>query len=609
MHRSSLAALAVSVSALTVACAPAVRAPASGLSPAQAGWAHLSTDRILDSLSLRDRVAQLVWPWVDGTYTAYDAETYTRTVAMWVDTLHVGGVLVSIGSPLDIAAKLNDLQRRSPLPLLVGSDLESGTSFRFVGGTPTPPNMAVGADGRELDAYELGRLTALEGRAVGVHIAFAPVADVNDNPLNPVINTRSFGGDPKAVGTLVAAAVRGIQDHGMLAVAKHFPGHGNTDTDTHLALPAIPGDWARLDSVELVPFRQAIDAGVGGVMTAHIVVPSLEQGAHRPATMSPPILTGVLRDSLGFKGLVITDALNMGSLVNNFPGVEPAIEALLAGADVLLQPADPKKLIDGVTAAVASGRVPEARLNEAVRRVLELKRRFGLFARRTVALDSIPAVVGDSAFQRLADQVAARAIVLARDSTGVVDSLRARPSKLALVTFGDERSPAIGLALSAELRARGYGVSLFRLWPNSGPASYDSARAVLASAPSALFAVAVRAYPWHANRVVIPDAMAALIDDTADERPAALVSLGSPYVSAQVPCVTSYLLGWISNPTTERAVARALSGAPITGTLPIHVAPDLPLGAGLQRPGIGRFAERADERPAPAARAAEQAAR
>lgn len=544
----------------------------------------IDIESLLDSLPLRDRIAQLVWPWLPGTYTAYDDADYQSTVARWIDSLRVGGVLVSIGSPLDIAAKLNDLQRRSRLPLLVGSDLESGTSFRFVGGTPTPPNMAVGAAARDDDAYALGRITGIEGRAVGVHLAFAPVADVNNNPANPVINTRSFGEDPRAVGRLVAAAIRGLQQHGMLATAKHFPGHGNTDTDTHLALPTLPGTWAALDSVELVPFRAAIEAGVAAVMSAHIALPGLDGGRIQPATLTRGVLTGILRDSLGFDGLVITDALNMGSLVANFSAAEVAVRAIEAGADVLLQPADPRIPIDAVEAAVRSGRISMARLDRSVRKVLQAKLRVGLFARRTVSLDSIPVKVGTREHQEIADAIARRTIVLVRDSGAVLDSLRGGPRALALVTYGDDRSPQVGRWMAGELRSRGYRVGLFRLWPNSGPASYDSAAAVLRAHPIAVFVGAVRPYPWRVGRIALSAAMAALVEHTARERPTTLVSLGSPYLLDQTPSVHAYILGWQSNPTMERAVAAALSGAAITGTLPITIGPELPVGAGLQRP-------------------------
>ena len=354
-------------------------------------------DDLLATLSVRDKIAQLVVPWIPGTYSAYDAESFAR-MEMWVDSLHVGGLIVSVGSPLDIAAKLNRLQERSALPLLIASDLEGGTSIRFNGGTPLPPNMGVAATGSDSAAYEMGRITALEGRAVGVHLAFAPVADVNNNPDNPIINTRSFGEDPAAVGRLVAAEVRGLQDHGMLATAKHFPGHGDTGTDSHLALPVIASDWARLDSVELVPFRSAIAAGVKVVMSAHIALPAIDPGrAAARHRWHPSILTGILRDSLGFEGLVVTDALDMGGVVNMY-GADASVRAFLAGADLLLQPADPAAAIAAMEAAVADSAISAERLDASVRRVLQAKRDLGLFTRRTVPLDSVPGVVGRSRF-------------------------------------------------------------------------------------------------------------------------------------------------------------------------------------------------------------------
>jgi len=229
------------------------------------GPAAAHVQHLLDSLPLRDKVAQLIMPWIAGGYEPIDGAEMKQAL-MWVDSLHVGGIIVSIGSPTEIAAKLNALQRAAPLPLLVASDLEGGTTLRFAGGTPFPTQMGIGAGGREDDAYQMGRVTALEGRAVGVHLAFAPVADINSNPNNPIINTRSFGGDPQAVARLVAATIRGIRDNGMFATAKHFPGHGDTETDSHLSLPTITAGWSRFDTLELVPFRAAIGAGVDAVM-------------------------------------------------------------------------------------------------------------------------------------------------------------------------------------------------------------------------------------------------------------------------------------------------------------------------------------------------------
>lgn len=575
MHLSASLFVVCSVAALA-ACGPSPSPAAPAPRPAPA-----SADAALASLSTRDKIAQLVMPWIPGSYTARD-EDMSAQVRRWVDSLHIGGVIVSIGSPLDIAAKLNDLQRRSRLPLLVASDLEAGTSIRFNGGTPFPSNMGVGAAGREQDAYAMGRITALEARVVGIHIAFAPVADVNNNPANPIINTRSFGEDPHAVANLVAAEVRGMQANGLLATVKHFPGHGNTGTDTHIALPTNGESWSQLDSIELVPFRAAVAAGVAGVMSAHIAMAGVDSGEIRPATVSPAVLTGILRDSLGFHGLAVTDALNMGGVVSRYGGGEAAVLAFLAGADLLLQPADPAATIDAMEQAVRSGRITAARLDESVRKLLAIKQRFGLFTRRTADLDSVTAVVGSAAFLDTARDVAARSIVLASDSGGAVDSLRARRGRVTVIAYGDETSPATGATLIGELRRLGDTVTAFRLQPASGPASYDSARVALAVSPAAVFAVGVR-YHERRGTIAMPDSLAALIEVSAAERPSVLVSFGTPYLVSQTPHVGSYLLAWVSNPVCEAAAAAALAGAPITGRLPISIPPRYPLGGGLAR--------------------------
>jgi beta-N-acetylhexosaminidase len=567
---------------LLAACGPSARLPTPAPIPS-AGAVGPETDveTLLAGLSVRDRIAQLVMPWIPGSYAAYDDGGFERA-ERWVDSLHVGGIIVSVGSPLDVAAKLNRLQLRSPLPLLVGSDFEGGTSLRLNGGTLFPPNMGVGATGSDSAAYDVGRITALEGRAVGVQLAFAPVADVNNNPANPIINTRAFGEDPAEVGRLVAAEVRGLQEHGMLATAKHFPGHGDTETDSHLALPVIGASWARLDSVELVPFRAAIAAGVDVVMSAHIALPGIDPGELRPGTVAPNILTGILRDSLGFKGMIVTDALNMAGVADAY-GAEAGVRAFLAGADLLLQPADPGTAINAMVRAVHRGEISAERLDRSVRRVLEAKRRLGLFTRRTVPLDSIPAVVGNAAFQADAAAMAARSIVMVKDSAGIVYGLpRARPA-LTLVTYAEEENRTVGTALAAELRAQGFAVTLARLWPASGAASYDSATVALTRTPTAVFATADRPIAGR-GAIGLPAALTALIGRTARERPTVLVSLGNPYVIGGLPEVGSYLIGWRSNAVTERAVARALAGAaPITGRLPIALPPAYARGWGLQR--------------------------
>ncbi len=574
--------LALALTACAPAPIPAPPTPDAGAALLAAA-ASGDVDRILGALTLEQRAAQLVMPWIAGSYAALDDSVLAR-VGPWIDPLGVGGIIVSIGSPLDIAAKVNALQARAALPLLVAADLEGSSAFRFVGGTVFPPNMGLAAAGGDREAYAVARITAIEGRAVGIHLTFAPVADVNNNPANPIINTRSFGEDPSEVARLVTATVRGLQEHGLLATAKHFPGHGDTDLDSHIALPVLSADWPRLDSLELVPFRAAIAAGVAAVMSAHVALPELEP-SRQPATLAPSLLTGLLRDSLGFQGLVVTDALDMVGVVNGAGGAtgEAAVLALEAGADLLLQPGDPALVVQAVAAAVRGGRVSRERLDRSVRRVLALKRDLGLFRTRAVSLDRIPAVVGTTASQAFAEELTARSIVLARDDAGAVDSLRAGPRPVALVCLVDEATPSLGTTLAADLRAAGYPVARFRLWPASGPASLDSARALLAGNRTTVFVSAVRASSGS-GVITLPPAFAQLIDSAAAISPTVLVSLGSPYLIQQTPRVGAYVLGWAPRSSAELAVARALRGAaPITGRLPISIPPMLSRGSGLVR--------------------------
>jgi beta-N-acetylhexosaminidase len=560
---------------------------AQGVSPSPASTVPApppvdSIASLLATLTVRQQVGQLVIPWLSGSYTALDDSLF-QVAARWVDSLEVGGLIISVGSPFDIASKLNALQRRSRLPLLVSADLEWGAGMRVVGATTFPQVMAVGATGDPRDAYTIGAAAAVEGRAVGIQVNFAPDADVNNNPANPIINIRSFGEDARTVSRLVTEYVRGLHDHGMLATLKHFPGHGDTQIDSHIGLPVITAGYGRLDSLELVPFRAGITAGADVVMSAHIAFPAFT-GSSEPGTLSPAVLTGLLRDSLGFHGLVVTDALQMGAIVTKYGAGEATVRAFLAGSDLLLMPVDPDSAVSAMTAALAAGRITRERLEQSVRRVLEIKRRLGLFQRRTVPLDSIMLVVGSRQFQDAANDLAIRALTLVRDVSGRLHAVRARRGRLALIAYADEFNSGVGQYLADVLRQGGDTVEYFRLWPMSGTLSYDSARATIARSPTAVFVANVRPLSGRGT-IALPDSLAQLITTTDAARPTVLVSLGSPYLLNQTPSVRSYLIAWSGVRVSERAVGLALLGrVPIAGRLPIRVPPDYPVGWGVAVP-------------------------
>src|SRR2546428_16498 len=347
--------------------------------------------------------------------------------------------------------------------------------------------------------------------------------------------------------------------------------------------PRIAAGYRRLDSLELVPFRAGISAGADVVMSAHIVVPDLT-GPEQPATLAAAVLTGLLRDSLGFQGLVVTDALDMGAIVSKYGAGEAAVGAFVAGADLLLIPADPDSAASALAAAVASGRITAARLDASVRRVLQVKQRLGLFERRLAPLDSIMPVVGSKRFQDAANDMAVRSLTLVRDIGGPLHALRAKRSRFALVAYGDELNSFVGQRILELLRQGGDTVDFFRLWPMSGTPSYDSARAVIARAPAVVFAANVRPISGRGT-IALPDSLAQLMLATDTGRPTVVVSLGSPYLLSQAPTVKSYLIAWSGVRASERAVALALLGkVPITGRLPISLPPAYRIGGGIVIP-------------------------
>lgn len=337
-----------------------------------------------DALSLAEQVAQMVVVRTSGhlfdheiRYPAWEADR--ATLQHYIADLGVGGVILLGGSAAEVGLKTQELQTQAPVPLLIAADIEEGVGQRFSGATWFPPPMALAAiakrDLPQAQAYAeaMGAVTAEEALAIGLNWVLAPVADVNNNPLNPVINVRAFGDTPEIVATLATAFMRGAQGQGVLTTAKHFPGHGDTALDSHLELPKLPHDWDRLQRIELPPFQALIAAGVDTVMTAHLAIPALDPTF--PATLSTATLTDLLRQRLGFEGLIVTDALIMGAITRTHGPYEAAVLAVEAGADVLLMPTDPEGCINAVVEAVTTGRIPPERIAASVERLWRAKQR------------------------------------------------------------------------------------------------------------------------------------------------------------------------------------------------------------------------------------------
>jgi beta-N-acetylhexosaminidase len=533
----------------------------------------------LSSMTLRDKVAQMVMPWIPGGTPRTNGAEWRRARRLVTED-RVGGLIVGVGAANTTASWLNQLQRLSTVPLLVSADLEWGAGTRLRGATVLPINMAIAAAGDPALAYEAGRITAREARAAGIHVAFAPVADVNVNPLNPVINTRAYGAEAALVSSYVESFVRGAQAGGVLAVAKHFPGHGDVEQDSHLALPFLEVDRLRLDSVELVPFRAAIGAGVAGVMSAHLVVPSLTLfGLPIPATLSRTVMTGLLREELGFDGLLFTDALVMEGIRSGRQPGRTAVSAVLAGADVLLMPVHAREAIDSVVAAVLAGYIAEDRIDASVRRILAAKASVGLNERRAVPLNRVTADVSPATHRRWAQDVANRSLTLLRYQSGSLPYER-RGGRVLSIRYDDPQGRQIGAAFDQELRERGYAVRPLRLWRRSSEAELRRAVALADSVDVVVISSYARSLPWKGT-LGLPEDIAEFLDGLA-ARGAVVITFGDPYVVAQLPRAETFLLAWSDAEVAQRAAARALAGEiAIGGRLPIPLPPEHGIGSGI----------------------------
>jgi len=555
-------------------------------------------ESVLASLTLEEAVGQLVFPWISGGYAAEDDPEFLEALE-WVERWGIGGLAISIGTPHAYVAKLNALQMRSGLPLLVTSDFENGGPGMRInhsyalpsllpqgGGTSFPPTMAFGAIGDEEEVVNFARVTAREARAVGVHVNFAPVLDVNSNPENPIINTRAFGEAAEDVARLGSAYIRGAREGGVLTTAKHFPGHGDTRVDSHLELPEVTADRTRLDAVELVPFAAAVRDGVDAVMTAHVSVPGVLGPGAPPATLSPEFMTGILREEMGFTGLLFTDALRMGAITEAWGAGEAAVLAFEAGADVILIPESVGPAVEAMVQAVESGRVSRSRLDTSVRRILNAKARLGLHVDRLVPIEGVASSVGIAEHLAVADRAATRSMTLPRDRDGLVPMDADAARRVLSITYAVPEDVAAGREFDLVLSALLPSVEGVRIGPGAGVGEL----AALLQSASAFDRVLVNAYVpprAGAGTVALPEAVQGFVRALVRQRPTILISFGNPYLLNSLADAGTYLVAWGDREVSQRAAARAVAGASaIGGRLPITLPGLHERGEGLDREAI-----------------------
>jgi beta-N-acetylhexosaminidase len=593
--------------------------------PAQPpGTIHLDRDgkrwaeTTLKKMSTEEKVGQLFMIWTRVVFMN-DADPAWIELRDNVRKYHIGSLAMSVpmdgavllrNQPFEAAELLNRLQRSSKLPLLVAADFERGVAMRLYGATIFPHAMAFGAVGKAEDAEQFGYITAVEARAIGVHWNFFPDADVNSNPANPIINTRSFGEDPQQVGDLVSAYIKGAHKGGMLTTIKHFPGHGDTATDSHLGVAQVTGDLARLHKVELPPFERGMQAGVDAVMVAHVSVPALEPDPNRVASTSSLVVTGLLKNQMKFKGIVVTDALDMAGLTRLYASDigRAAVEAFKAGNDLLIIPADLDASYRSMLKAVKSGEIPRRRLDESVRKILELKASLGLQKSRLVNLNRLPKIIGRPENQAFGQQVADEAVTLVRDNgrvlplhataTGTANpalpyqqSVEVR-NRLVVVIFSDDLRTDSGRMLERQILARVPDAHVIYVDPRSAAGMTADTLAVVDQAERVVAAVYVipsagRKTAGSGGSVGMADATSTLLNAILDHAAprTAVIAMGNPYLAQDFPAIQTYLCAFSNVTVSETAAVKSLFGEiPTRGHLPVTIPGIAARGTGLDRP-------------------------
>lgn len=599
---------------------------------AQARW----VEKTLAGMSLREQAASLVTVQVTAGFQ-HAADPQRRRAEALVRDLGVGGIAMWGGDPWDQALVIDRLQSLARIPLLVATDNEWGLAQRVGGSSLFPKAMALGAAGEEELARAAGFVTGRETRALGIHMGYAPVADVNNNPDNPIINVRSFGEDPALVARLAGAWSDGAREAGMLSTAKHFPGHGDVATDSHIELPTVPVDRARLDAVELLPFRELVEAGrVDAVMVAHLWLPAFDPDEVVPATLSANVVNGYLRGELGFDGLVVTDALRMGGITRGWGPAEAAVRTIQAGVDLILLPVDAEVTVEALIQAVESGRLPAGRITESARRLLEAKARLGLHVRARVPLEQVEQAVGDPAVAPLEEVIARRAVTVVTNEgdllplgSGTAEAPAGGVETVPAATAGSviasdpwaayqpplaagpfqrrgpaadtTRGPVLFLGLSSDPGSGPLGSAFFRplrelfprarqvsLYPDSDPRTAAEALQAVEEAGLVVAAVFSRVRDSKGHAAVIEPHAALLRYAAALGVPTAVAAFGPPYFLDQFPGVSAYAAAFDYSEAAQRATGEVfLGGVGARGRLPVSLPGRYAVGWGLSvGPGL-----------------------
>ncbi len=546
---------------------------------------EINVERMMDTLSMREKVGQLFMIRVSASFENNRSWGFER-LARRVDEGKVGGLMVSNGDSYEAARNIQRMQAIAPAPLLVAADFEWGLPMRLSGGTRFPENMAIGATRNPDYAYQQGEATAEEAKAMGVHMNFAPVMDVNNNPDNPIINIRSYGGQPELVSRFGSRYIEGLQSKGVAATVKHFPGHGDTDVDSHLQLPSLPFDRKRLNNMELVPFEAAIKADAKALMVAHIAMTAFSD-IKRPATLSPFMVDSLLRDSLGYNGVVVTDALTMGGSKDGYWPGEAAVKALKAGVDIILLPADFELAYRSVLRAIEDGRLSEQMINESVRRVLNLKK-FTEAGKNQPDFEQMEEHIEDPVHRIRAGNMFEEALTLVKDEDSVLPIDPARTDSILTVIVTDDMNYGYpGGTMTSQLRHYFDYNKVVRIGPHTSQEIMDRALRSSQWVDKVVVGVFVR-FGSYKGRLDLPGDLSDFMEDLLDvNKPVATVGFGTPYLLRSFPAASTYLTTYSASHDAQRAAVKGVVGnQKIAGKLPIKLPSGYDFGHGMKRKPI-----------------------
>lgn len=538
-------------------------------------------ERILKKMTVREKIGQMIVMPLNAEFSNVESPRFKEMRRQIVEN-KVGGFTLFRGEAHSVAALTNEAQKIARIPLFFAADYERGLRMQLRTGTPFTTNMGVAAAGDVSAAYRQGKIICEEMRAIGANWLFAPVADVNNNPDNPVINIRSFGADPQRVGEFVRAETEGARVGRCLATLKHFPGHGDTATDSHIGLSVISADRVELDQTELAPFRTAIAAGVDAVMTAHLAVPRVT-GDELPATLNPKIVNRILRKDLNFQGIITTDSMEMGAITKAYPNGASAVAAIKAGVDVVLFPPDADAAITAIEAAVEQGEISEERLNESVRRLLGAKFKIGLFQNRLVDPEAANREIEKPENIAEANRVAERSITLLRNETNFLPlgTDAARNTLFMVVAADDDQIE--GATFAAEIQKRQPSANILKLDPRSTAEDYAQALSAAANYDSIVIAPFVKRAAAKGT-VALPETQAEFVRKAIGlgGRRVAVIAFGNPYMIRQFPDAKTYAVTYAIEEVAQTAAARTLFGEVVfSGKLPINIPNLFRIGDGI----------------------------